>query len=146
MDMGIEPFLLTASINLLAAQRLVRKICDKCKTTDKPTEAIEKIIRDEMATVDKSELEGIDMKDIKVYKGRGCPACGNTGFKGRIGIYETIPMSKNIQNLVNDRQPAIKILEYAIKEEKMMVMKQDGVLKALKGLTTVEEVVRVTKE
>lgn len=146
VDMGIEPFLITASLNLLAAQRLVRKICDKCKTQTKPTEAIEKIIREEMETVDKSELEGIDMKNLKVWVGRGCPVCGNTGFKGRVGIYETLPITKGIQDLINNRQPAIKVEEYAIKEEKLILMKQDGVLKALRGITTVEEVVRATKD
>jgi type II secretory ATPase GspE/PulE/Tfp pilus assembly ATPase PilB-like protein len=146
IDMGIEPFLLTASLNLLAAQRLVRKICDKCKTQTKPTEAIEKIIREEIATVDPAELQGIDMKEIKVWIGRGCPVCGNTGYKGRIGIYETINISKSIQNMINDRLPASKIQDYAIKEEKFILMRQDGILKALHGLTTVEEVVRVTKD
>ncbi len=146
IDMGIEPFLLTASLNLLAAQRLVRKICDKCKTQVKPTESMEKVIREEIMTVDKSEMEGIDMKNIKVWIGKGCPVCGNTGYKGRIGIYETVAATKGLQNLINNREPAIKIQEYAIKEDKMILMRQDGILKALRGQTTVEEVVRVTKE
>lgn len=146
IDMGIEPFLLTASLNLLVAQRLVRKICDKCKAEVKPTEEIEKIIRTEIAIVDKSELEGIDTKDIKVFVGRGCPVCGNTGYRGRIGIFEVLALSKAIQDLVDDRQPAVKIQEFAIKEEKMILMRQDGILKALRGDTTVEEVVRATKE
>ena len=146
IDMGIEPFLLTASLNLLAAQRLVRKICDKCKTPTKPTEGIEKIIHQLIENVDKSELEGIDMKSLKVYVGRGCPVCGNTGYKGRVGIYETLVISKAIQDMINDRQPAGKIQEYAIREEKMILMQQDGILKSLRGLTTPEEVIRVTKE
>ena len=78
--------------------------------------------------------------------GRGCPACGNTGFKGRIGIYETLIITKGIQEFINTRQPAIKIQDYAIKEEKMILMRQDGIIKALMGITTVEEVIRVTKE
>ncbi|HEX9503786.1 MAG TPA: GspE/PulE family protein [Patescibacteria group bacterium] len=146
IDMGIEPFLLTASLNLVAAQRLVRKVCDKCRTQAKPTEAIEKVIREQMAGVDPEELKGIDMKNIKVFVGRGCPVCGNTGYKGRVGIYETLVISKKIQDLVTDRQPAIKIQEYAIKEEKLILMQQDGIIKSLQGLTTVEEVIRVTKE
>jgi type IV pilus assembly protein PilB len=146
MDMGIEPFLLTASLNLLAAQRLVREICEKCKTQIKPSESIEKVIRAEIVSVDKSELEGLDLKDIKVWIGRGCPECGNTGFKGRIGIYETIAISKFMQGLINERQPGVKLQEAAIAQEKMILMRQDGILKALRGRTTVEEVVRVTKE
>ncbi len=146
IDMGIEPFLLTASVNVVAAQRLVRKVCEKCRTEAKASEAIEKIIKDQMATVDPEELKGIDMKTIKVFVGRGCPVCSNTGYKGRIGIYETLVMSKKVQDMVADRQPAVKIQDYAIKEEKFILMQQDGILKALQGHTTVEEVVRVTKE
>ena len=146
IDMGIEPFLLTASLNLLAAQRLVRKICEKCKAEAEPTPEMEKYIREKLQTVAEEELTGIDLKKIKIYAGRGCPVCANTGFKGRVGIYETLAISKSIQNLINDRQPAIKIEEYAIKEEKMILMAQDGVLKSLRGITTVEEVVRATKE
>ena len=146
IDMGIEPFLLTASLNLVAAQRLVRKICDKCRVEKEPSEEIGQYIRGKLETVAQEELTGIDLKKLKVYMGRGCPACGNTGFKGRIGIYETVIVSKGLQNLINDRQPAVKIEEYAVKEEKMILMAQDGVLKALRGITTVEEVVRATKE
>ncbi len=146
IDMGIEPFLLTASLNLVAAQRLVRKICDKCKAETEPSEEIEKFIREKLATVDKDELKGLDLKKIKLYVGRGCPVCGNTGFKGRVGIYETVIITKGIQNTINERQPAVKIEEYAISEEKMILMGQDGILKALRGITTVEEVVRATKE
>jgi type IV pilus assembly protein PilB len=146
IDMKIEPFLLTASLNLLAAQRLVRKICDKCKAEVEPTPEIEKIIRDEIATVDPSELTDLDLKKIKIFVGRGCPVCGNTGYRGRIGIYEVLPITKSIQNLINEGQPAAKIQEFAVKEEKMILMRQDGILKALRGLTTVEEVVRATKE
>ena len=138
--------MLTASLNLVAAQRLVRKICDKCRVEKEPSEEIGQYIRGKLETVAQEELTGIDLKKLKVYMGRGCPACGNTGFKGRIGIYETVIVSKGLQNLINDRQPAVKIEEYAVKEEKMILMAQDGVLKALRGITTVEEVVRATKE
>ena len=146
IDMGIEPFLLTASLNLVAAQRLVRKICEKCKVEQKPTEEIEKIIRETITNIKPEELEGLDIKNLKVYAGRGCPVCASTGFKGRVGIYEMISISKPVQNMITDHVPALKILEYAIKEEGMLVMQQDGILKALRGLTTVEEVVRATKD
>jgi type IV pilus assembly protein PilB len=146
IDMGIEPFLLTASLNLLAAQRLVRKVCSKCRTQEKPTAEIEKYIHDQLAKVPEEELKDINLKAIKVWKGRGCPVCGNTGYQGRIGIYETLEINKPIQQLITDRVPAIKIQEYAVEKEGMLLMRQDGVFKALKGLTTVEEVIRVTKE
>lgn len=146
IDMGIEPFLLTASLNLLAAQRLVRRICEKCKTEQKPAEAIKQVILEQIAKVPKTELQGVDLKDITVYVGKGCPACGNTGYKGRIGIYEVVDISKNIQDMITDKKPAIKIQDYATANEGMLLMKQDGILKALRGVTTVEEVIRVTKD
>lgn len=146
VDMGIEPFLLTASLNIVAAQRLVRRICGKCKTEVKPSEAILKVIRDELVNVNPKELQGVDLKNIKIFMGRGCPVCGNTGFKGRVGIYETVGMSKEMQNLVTDHASGIKIQEHAVVKEGMLMMKQEGIIKALRGLTTVEEVVRVTKE
>jgi type IV pilus assembly protein PilB len=146
IDMGIEPFLLTASLNLVVAQRLVRKICDKCRAEVKPTEAIEKVVKTQLAGVNPAELKGVDLKNLKVYVGRGCPVCSNTGYKGRIGIYESLVITKKIQDLITERQPAIKIQEYAIKEEGFTLMQQNGIIKALKGLTTVEEIARVTKE
>lgn len=146
VDLGVEPFLLTASLNLLAGQRLVRRICDKCKIDLKPTEAIEQVIREELPKISKEELNGIDLKNLKVYMGRGCPVCGNTGFKGRVAIYEILDISKPIQNMINDRSPGQKIGEYAIAQEGFVLMRQDGIIKALRGLTTVEEVIRATKE
>jgi len=146
IDMGIEPFLLTASLNLLAAQRLVRKICEKCKVEEKPSEAVKEYIKKEMTKLPKDVLEGYDIENPVVWIGKGCANCGNTGYKGRIGIYEIVNISKPIQDLINDRKPAVKIEEYAVSQEGMLLMKQDGIMKALKGLTTVEEVVRATKD
>jgi type II secretory ATPase GspE/PulE/Tfp pilus assembly ATPase PilB-like protein len=146
IDMGIEPFLLTASLNVLAAQRLVRKVCDKCKIETKPSQSIKETLAKELATVAPEELKDFDLKNPTLYMGRGCPVCDNTGFKGRIGIYEVVSISKPIQELINTRTPAIKIEEYATTKEGMLLMRQDGMVKALKGLTTVEEVIRVTKD
>ncbi|MGE5393019.1 MAG: GspE/PulE family protein [Candidatus Saccharibacteria bacterium] len=146
IDMGIEPFLLTASLNLLAAQRLVRRICDKCKEQREPTEPIRELIKNELKGVNPKELTDLDINNPKVYVGKGCAACENTGYKGRIGIYEVVNISKGIQDLITDRKPAIKIQEYAIGQEGMILMRQDGILKALRGQTTIEEVVRVTKD
>jgi type IV pilus assembly protein PilB len=146
VDMGIEPYLLTASLNAVGAQRLVRQICSKCKAPVEPSEVALKYINDELPNIPKMYLEGVDTKKIKVYAGRGCPACGNTGFKGRMAIYEIVPLTKTIQGMITDHLPAVKIQEYAIEKEGMLLMKQDGVIKALKGITTVEEVMRATKD
>ena len=145
MDMGIEPFLMTASVNLLAAQRLVRKICGKCKTSADVSDAFSEMIKSELRGVSEEELNGADPKHPKLSVGRGCPVCSNSGFRGRIGIFEVLPVTKTIQNLINDRAGENKILETAIAEG-MILMRQDGLIKALKGLTTIEEVVRATKE
>lgn len=146
IDMGIEPFLLTASLNLLAAQRLVRRICDKCKEQREPTEPIRELIKGELKGIKDYELAGLDLNNPKVYVGKGCAACENTGYKGRVGIYEVVNITKPIQDLITDRKPAIKIQEYATLQEGMLLMRQDGLLKALRGFTTIEEVVRVTKD
>ncbi|MBX4188042.1 MAG: GspE/PulE family protein [Candidatus Doudnabacteria bacterium] len=146
IDMGIEPFLLTASLNLLAAQRLVRKVCEKCKEQQKPTEAVAEVIRTELAKVPQDEMKDIDQKNLTIWVGKGCTVCGNTGYKGRIGIYEVVNISKPVQELINNRTPAIKIEDYVIAKEGVLLMKQDGILKALRGYTTVEEVIRVTKD
>jgi type IV pilus assembly protein PilB len=146
IDMGIEPFLLTASLNLLAAQRLVRKVCDKCRVEQKPAPGITEVIKAELAKVPKEDLEGIDIDKPAVFVGKGCSVCGNSGYKGRIGIYEVVDISKSMQDLINSRTPAVKIQDYATSKEGMLLMKQDGIIKALKGYTTVEEVIRVTKD
>jgi type IV pilus assembly protein PilB len=145
IDMGVEPFLLTASVNLLAAQRLVRKICDKCKGEQKVIDSVADLIRTELTGVPEEELNGVDLKNPKLYIGRGCPVCGNTGFRGRIGIFEVLPITKQIQNLINERTLESKILDQAVKEG-LIFMRQDGLLKALRGQTTIEEVIRATKE
>jgi type IV pilus assembly protein PilB len=146
VDMGIEPYLLTASLNVVGAQRLVRQICSKCKVEIEPSEVALQYIREELPKIPEIYLEGIDTKNIKVFAGRGCPTCGNSGFRGRMAIYEIVPLSKPIQGMITDHLPAVKIQEYAIEKEGMLVMKQDGVIKALKGITTVEEVMRATKD
>lgn len=146
IDMGIEPFLLTASLNILAAQRLVRKICEKCKVEKKPNESVMETLLKELQGINDDQLKEFNIKNPTLFVGRGCPACDNTGFKGRIGIYEIVTISKPIQDLITSRTPAIKIQEYATTKEGMLLMRQDGMIKSLKGLTTVEEVIRVTKD
>ena len=145
LDMGIEAFLLTASTNAIVAQRLVRKICQKChKEADLP-EKVKEMIEENLQKVPEGELEGIDLKKIKIYKGEGCRTCGDTGYQGRIGIYEVVPLSPTIKTMIIERKEDSILEEIAIKEG-MITMMQDGLIKALKGVTTIEEILRVTKE
>ena len=144
-DMGMEPFLLTASINVVAAQRLVRKICPDCKKEIEISKTLEEEIRKDIENVPDEYFEGIDKKNLKMYKGEGCERCAHTGYAGRFGIFEVLPSNDDVQELILSKVAAHKIFELAQKMG-MITMKQDGVVKVLKGLTTMDEVVRVTTE
>lgn len=135
INMGIEPFLITSSINVIIGQRLVRKICQKCKHEIQVPEAM-------CGEIDK-QLESFKLpKPYHFFQGQGCSEC-NQGYSGRIGIYEVLTMSEEIENLAIKKRPASEILTAAINEG-MVTMKQDGLLKAVDGLTTISEVLRVT--
>ena len=145
IDMGIEPFLLTASINAIAAQRLTRKICPDCKIEIEVREPLKKEIKDQMKDVAKEELKSVDLSNIKLYAGRGCEKCGNTGYKGRTAIIELLPMTPKISDMVLAKVSPVAIFQEA-QGLGMISMQQDGIIKALNGLITYEEVIRVTSE
>jgi len=129
VDMGIEPFLVASSTILIMAQRLVRRICDNCKQEDKvPEEALARI--------------GLD-KGTVVYKGKGCSRCSGTGYKGRQGLYEVMPITGAIREMILDRSSTSDLRNKA-REEGMITLREDGLLKIEKGITTVEEVLRET--
>lgn len=144
LDMEIEPFLLNSSLNLVIAQRLARKICDSCK---------EKVVikSDDLKDIkaDLDSLPGNVKKDLKepftFFHGKGCKNCDETGYKGRIGLYEVLEVSPAIRDLVGKKAAGSEIRKSAVSEG-MTTMIQDGIIKALDGLTTIEEVLRVTKE
>ena len=140
VDMKIEPFLIASTINIVIAQRLARKICDKCRVEQEiPKEEIEYIIK---IMAGSKEAAG---KKYTFYKGKGCDICGGTGYKGRIGIFEILPISEKIKEIMIAKVSSQVISNEAIKEG-MISLKQDGILKALDGLTSIEEVWRVTKD
>jgi type IV pilus assembly protein PilB len=139
IDLGAEPFLLSSTMNALVGQRIVRKICPHCKETFIPPlplqEEMKKIL---------GRLYPIN-QDIKLYKGKGCSECGDSGYFGRSGIYEVLVISEKITKLVLTHPDSQSIEEAAVSEG-MITMKQDGYLKSLQGLTTIEEVLRVAQE
>lgn len=139
LDMGAEPYLLTSSMTAIMAQRVARKIHLDCKET---YEVDPKII-EEMKLV----LGPLWPKDetTKVFRGKGCQACGNTGYYGRVGIFEVLPVTDAIGKMILERSPASEI-EKKAKEEGMITLKQDGYLKVLAGETTIEEILRVAQE
>lgn len=142
INMGVEPFLITSSINCIIAQRLVRKICDHCKEEFIPPAPVIIEIKEVLANSKNQEVLEYHDKPFKFYKGKGCSQC-NQGYRGRIGIYEVLIVSSEIENLAVHKEPSNKILLQAVAEG-MVTMKQDGIIKAINGLTTLDEVLRVT--
>lgn len=133
-DMGIEPFLISSSVIGILAQRLVRKICPSCKESYKPTE---KVLRE-------LGIEDISGKTV-FYRGKGCKNCKNTGYKGRLGIFELLITDEKIRELVLEKASA-DVIKHAALEAGMKTLRQDGIRKALDGSTSIEEVMRVTME
>ena len=133
LEMGIEPYLVTSSVEALVAQRLVRTICPDCR------EAYQASVG-ELAKIQKNGL-----KSMTLYKGRGCDRCKQTGYKGRTAIYEMLLVNDAIRSLVLERAPATAIEDMACRHG-MRTLREDGWLKVAQGITTVDEVVRVTQD
>ncbi|MGQ9508497.1 MAG: type IV-A pilus assembly ATPase PilB [Thermodesulfobacteriota bacterium] len=135
VDMGIEPFLIASAVILILAQRLVRKICTECRG---PTKVHPQLLIDLGVPPD-------EVRSFPVYKGNGCPICNYTGYKGRIGLYEVMPMKEEIKELVLARASTSEIKKEAIRLG-MKTLRQSGIVKIREGLTTIEEVLRSTME
>ncbi len=133
MNMGIEPFLVATSVNLVAAQRLIRKVCKNCKQEeDVPVQAL--------LNVGFSETEA---PNIQIYKGRGCDQCNQRGYKGRIGLFEVMKITDDIRELILSGASAVELRRKAM-EEGMIGLRHSGLQKIREGMTTIEEVVRET--
>lgn len=142
-DMHVEPFLVASSVSLIVAQRLVRKICEYCRVSTTITEAeLQKSLPS--SVISKHYIPVGENKEIRVYKGQGCKNCRSTGYAGRVGIFEVLEVSKAIRRLITDRQDSDVIMAAAVKDG-MSTMLDDGLLKVSQGVTTIEEILRVTK-
>lgn len=155
LDMGTQPFLISSTVNLIIAQRLVRKICRHCiysyKLNKENLSSLEKEFNIAKMTQILAEQQMIVSKDIKLksllfFKGKGCARCGDTGYSGRTGIYEILEITPKIASSIMLKKDAGFIKNQAITEQKMITMQQDGFIKAKLGQTTIEEVLRVTKD
>ncbi len=133
VDMGVEPFLISSTLLAILAQRLVRRICTKCRTPFEPSET-------QLQTMG---LSPHDIGDKVFYYGRGCPSCNDTGYKGRKGIYELLVISDAIRTLINERAPTVVVRQKAI-ELGMVSLRDDGLRSIFTGDTTVEEVLKYT--
>lgn len=133
IDMGIKPFMVSASLNLIQAQRLVRKICSNCK---EEVEADPVLLKEAGISQEWAEKN-------KVYKGKGCATCNQTGYKGRIAVTEVLPITASIRDLILRNAPAAVVREKA-KEEGLNTLRDDALVKVKNGVTTLEEVIRET--
>ncbi len=133
MNMGIEPFLVATSVHLIQAQRLIRRICKECK---------EEVSLPQKALLDLGYSEE-EAEGVKVYKGRGCPTCNNSGYKGRVALMEVMEMSDQLREMVLMGANAVELKRQAL-DEGMITLRRSGLIKIGNGVTTVEEVVRET--
>jgi type IV pilus assembly protein PilB len=133
MNMGIEPFLVATSVHLICAQRLVRRICKECKS---PIEVPPQAFIDAGFTPEEA-------KDVTAQKGRGCSTCNNTGYKGRVGLYEVFDLTDDVRQLILEGASAIELKQKAM-DEGMISLRRSGLTKVRDGVTTLEEVVRET--
>ncbi|KKS16899.1 MAG: Type II secretion system protein E [candidate division WWE3 bacterium GW2011_GWA1_41_8] len=156
LDMGVENFLLASTVNVVVAQRLVRKVCEHCKTEYEPPKEVQEDMERVLSGIAKStvlmnkdvdivkSLKSVETNKIKFAKGSGCDKCNSTGYKGRLGIFEVLEVTDKVAHLTLDNSPASKIEAVAV-EEGMITLLQDGYLRVLEGVTTLEEVMRVAK-
>ncbi len=140
IDMEVEPFLVASTVNVIIGQRLMRKICDMCKTSLATT--LEELSNQVPLDILKKAFG--DKSEIRIYQGKGCKLCHMTGYKGRVGAFEVLEITKTIRKLITEKNDADVIVKQAVSEG-MTTMLDDGLSKVAKGITTVEEVLRVTK-
>jgi type IV pilus assembly protein PilB len=133
IDMGVEPFMISASLEGVLGQRLIRKVCKQCSTPYEPTEAVLKQLG----------LSPHEIGDKSFYYGSGCPACNNTGYRGRKGIYELLDVTEPIRELINQRAPGVVLKQKAI-ELGMSTLREDGLRCIFEGETSIEEVLKYT--
>jgi len=146
LDMNVEPFLLTSTMNVVVGQRLARKICPNCK---KEIQLAPEVLAEVKAILEKipnlKEHWPGGLENLKFYAGAGCPQCGETGYKGRVAVVEVLPVTDEIKKIVLARGTDVQIHEEFSKLG-LLTMNQDGIIKTLMGLTTIEEIMRVTRE
>ncbi|MDP2637399.1 MAG: hypothetical protein Q8P03_02195, partial [bacterium] len=134
---------------IAVAQRLIRKLCDECKEKEKPTKTIFEMIKKEVEGMPldaKKHAEPLLLqKDFQIFSAHGCKVCGSNGFKDRVALFEILSMTDELEKVVLQDPSEKKIFDEA-KRQGMTTLRQDGILKVLDGITTVEEVVRATEE
>ncbi len=148
IDMGIEPFLLASSFQAVAAQRLVRRICSHCREELKVSDKVLASVRSSLSQISPEEAVRYEVnldKPLVFFSGRGCSECNNSGYKGRLAVHESLEVTDDIRALISEKHVNEADVRMAARKQNMTTMKQDGLLKALRGDTTLAEVERVTE-
>lgn len=146
IDMKVEPFLLASTLNVVVAQRLTRKICEHCRETVPVPDYIQQTVQRELGLIDQKLIpSGIPAGAAVFYHGKGCERCGQTGYHGRLAIAEVLVVTQELQKLIVSGYDASAV-RAEMKRQQMVTLMQDGILRALEGLTTIDEVLRVTEE
>ena len=141
LDMQAQPYLIASTVTCVVGQRVVRKICETCKVIKKPTVDVLAQVKEVLLEVMKFD----DKKTVQLYVGKGCRECNNTGYLGRIGIFEVLVVTDKIAKMIVNHETS-QVIENEAREEGMVTMKEDGFEKVIEGITTIEEVLRVAEE
>ncbi len=145
MNMGVKGHFLAPAINTIMGQRLVRRICENCKTEYQPTPEELEIIKSELNKIPSDHPDRPKMDNLKFYIGQGCEKCNNLKYKGRIGIYEIMVLNEQMRKNIISGTPSTDDIEKWATENQMLTMLQDGLIKASQGITSIEEVFRVAQ-
>jgi type IV pilus assembly protein PilB len=144
MDMKVDSFLIPSALNLVLSQRLVSKLCEKCKKAEQAPAPVTEIIKKELAKLPEAVRASLQVKEpFTIYRPVGCPVCKNKGVVGRIGLFEVLKMTKELEKIINSGANEANILEEA-KRQGMVTLRQDGILKALEGIVGIDEILRET--
>jgi type IV pilus assembly protein PilB len=149
VDMKVEPFLLSSSLRLVMAQRLVRRICDHCKEEIEPSKNVERIIRETLKRIpqDQKDAMKIDEKKAqKIYRGKGCEYCNRTGMRGRIAVFEVIKVTDRMKKIIEEGNIRADEVWEEFYRQGSITMQEDGIMKVVTGVTTMEEVERTTAD
>ncbi|MCK4635820.1 MAG: type II/IV secretion system protein [Candidatus Moranbacteria bacterium] len=148
IDMDIEPFLIASATRVIAAQRLVRKICPNCKEEVQIADKFVNKIKEELKNISTEEMAkyGVDISQgLKFHRGRGCEECNGLGLKGRLALYEVIELDEEMQNIIIENEGNVIELDKVARRKGYITLKQDGIMKVLLGMTTLAELERVTE-
>src|SRR3989344_212072 len=146
MDLGVKSFLIPSALKLVIAQRLIRTLCARCRVKTRPTEKVKEYILEKIKPMPPSAKSGVKIEDpLLIYAAKGCDACAFTGYAGRVGLFEVLSMTDELAELIQKNPLESLILKVAQKQG-MLTMEQEGILKVLKGETTIEEVARITEQ